>query len=137
VTEPNSNQTIMNDNNNETLPPVPPRQETTSKTSVVFNALHPDGVFRPIWICPGIVTSVRKLNPTYKIDKAEAHTAIQYKEGDSFAGFGKSYEVFVYEDIAEVLGSLGTAVNANMWYGMHFMHAGQHFESQGIKYCAD
>jgi len=128
---------MSNSTDQASLPPVPPQQETSVATGVVFNVLHPDGVFRPMRICQGDVKSVQKLDPPYKIDNAEAHTAIKCKECDTFAGFGKAYEIYVYEEIYDVLGALGSRASASMWKSMHCFYAGGHFASQGIKYAIE
>ena len=97
--------------------------EGLNRWRAVFNELCTDGVFRPAFICPRHVTSIKQLDPPHKIGDLMANTSICYKEGDSFAEVGKSGEVFVFESIISVLSALGTMVAASDNYTSNFYFA--------------
>jgi hypothetical protein len=108
--------------------------EELHQLQAAFNKLCDDGAFRPVFISPGIVTSVKQINPPYKIGNAEARTAISYQKSDSFTGPGESGEFFVFEDIRMVLSALGTMIAATDNRTSSFYFAGKMFKEKGIKY---
>ena len=111
--------------------------EQPTRWEAVFNELCTDGFFRPVFICPRYVTNVKRLDPPHKVGDYTANTFISYKECGTFAGAGKSGEVFVYEQVGEVISALGTMIASSDNYNSNFYFAGKYFEERGIKYCSE
>ena len=111
--------------------------EGLNRWEAAFNELCSDGIFRPVFICPRFVTGIKQLDPPHKIGDCTANTSISYHECGSFAGAGKSGEIFVFETIATVLSALGTMIAASDNYNSNFYFAGKYFEERGIKYCPE
>ena len=111
--------------------------EGLNKWQAAFNELCADGIFRPVFVCPRYVDGVKRLDPPHKIRDYTANTSISYKECDTFAGTGKSGEVFVFESVAIVLSALGTMIAASDNYNSNFYFAGKYFKECGIRYCPE
>jgi hypothetical protein len=100
----------------------------------VFNQLCDDGIFRPIFIYPGEITSVKQLDPPHKIGDATANTCISYRKGCQFNGQGESGELFVHEHIWTVLSTAGAILAVND-YCYSILHSTRKlFEKNGVKY---
>ena len=124
----------------ETIEQIEKESTKDERVTMVFNEFCADGVFRPVWICPSLVTSIKELvgvpDPN-KIGTAYASTLITWKEPDTFLGFGKTHDIPVYEPFSIVLAALGTSMAAISLYSYNFYYAGRDFEKRGFSYCVD
>jgi hypothetical protein len=110
------------------------RYAGVNRFAVTFNELCDDGIFRPIFLDPGDIISVKRLITPHQIGAGIAHTSICHREYLSTWEEGKTEETFVFEQIDDVLLALGSMRAVKDHNRTNYYCAEQMLAEHGFKY---